>query len=179
MESKASTEEPRATAVYRGDRIEVSSDVYSELSSSGYGRKEDSKFILEFYEAMYLLEAGKIKILDEEGETISFEELAEIAQRKQSDAWTKFLVYKDLRSRGYVVREGFGLGTDLRVYERGEYPEKPAKYVVFALDEGIERSVEDIRRCVREITVMGKEAIIAVLERRGEVIYYRVSATKL
>jgi len=77
-----------------------------------------------------------------------------------------------------VVREGFGFGTDLRVYERGDYPKKAAKYVVFALDEGIEKRMADLQQSVREMAKMGKEAIIAVLERRGEVIYYKVSKAR-
>jgi len=74
-----------------------------------------------------------------------------------------------------VVKDGFGFGTDLRVYERGDFPSKAAKFVVFALDEGTEKSVGDLRDSVKQIVRMGKEAIVAVIERRGEVIYYRVS----
>ena len=88
------------------------------------------------------------------------------------------MIYRDLRSRGYVVREGFGFGTDLRVYERGDYPKKPAKYVVFALDEGIEKGMSELQKSVKEMAKMGKEAIIAVIERRGEVIYYKVSRAR-
>ena len=63
----------------------------------------------------------------------------------------------------------------MRVYERGDYPKKAAKYVVFALDEGIEKGVAELQKSVKEMAKMGKEAIIAVIERRGEVIYYKVS----
>ncbi len=168
----------KLVATYDGERIKVSGEVYSQLAPSGYGRKENRSFVLEFYEAMYLVDLGKLSVLDKHGRNMTFEDLAELAQRRQEDSWTKYLVYRDLRTRGYVAREGFGLGTDLRVYERGEYPEKAAKYIVFALDEGIEKEVEELRNYVREISIMGKEAIIAVLERRGEVIYYRVSTTR-
>jgi tRNA-intron endonuclease len=171
-------EKPLLLAEYKKGKIEVSDTVYSSLSASGYGKRENKTFVLEFYEAMYLVETGKLRVLNEDGKELKFHELAEIAQKAQNDAWTKYIVYRDLRTRGYVVREGFGIGTDLRVYDRGEYPDKPAKYVVFALDEGMEKNVEDIRKYVREIAVMGKEAIIAVLERRGEVIYYRVSEAR-
>ena len=74
-----------------------------------------------------------------------------------------------------MVKDGFGFGTDLRVYERGDFPDKAAKFVVFALDEGTEKSLEDLRDSVRQIVKMGKEAIVAVIERRGEVIYYKVT----
>ena len=151
---------------------------YGELEESGYGTKEDHDLVLKDYEALYLVYGKKMLLEDKRGKELSFEKLAELAQRKSGDSWTKFVIYRDLRSRGYIVREGFGFGTDLRVYERGDYPKKPAKYVVFALDEGIEKGMADLQKSVKEMAKMGKEAIIAVIERRGEVIYYKVSRAR-
>jgi tRNA-intron endonuclease, archaea type len=149
-----------------------------ELEESGYGTRGEGGLVLRDYEALYLLYAKKLELSNEGGKAVGFERLAELHQRKASDSWTKFIIYRDLRTRGYVVREGFGFGTDLRVYERGDYPQKPAKYVVFALDEGIEKRLSELQKSVREMARMGKEAIIAVIERRGEVIYYRVSRAR-
>lgn len=150
----------------------------AELEESGYGSKEGGSLVLRDYEALYLVYAKKLNLKDEDGKTVGFEELAELTQKRASDSWTKFIIYRDLRGRGYTVREGFGFGTDLRVYERGDFPKKPAKYVVFALDEGIEKSMSDLQTSVKEMSRMGKEAIIAVIERRGEVIYYKVSRAR-
>jgi len=153
-------------------------DRFGELEESGYGTLEGQHLILRDYEALYLVYCKKMRLEDEHGNEVDFERLAELAQKKAGDSWTKFVIYRDLRSRGYIVREGFGFGTDLRVYERGDYPKKPAKYVVFALDEGIEKGMADLQKSVKEMAKMGKEAIIAVIERRGEVIYYKVSRAR-
>jgi tRNA-intron endonuclease, archaea type len=166
-------------AALEGEGIRVTErDRYGELEESGYGTKEGKDLVLRDYEALYLLYAKKLEIEAKGGEKLTFEQLAELAQKKARDSWTKFVIYRDLRSRGYIVRDGFGFGTDLRVYERGDYPKKPAKYVVFALDEGIEKGMADLQKSVREMAKMGKEAIIAVIERRGEVIYYKVSRAR-
>ena len=153
-------------------------DRFGELEESGYGSRDGQELLLRDYEALYLLYAKKLDLEDKAGRSIGFEKLAELAQKKAGDSWTKFVIYRDLRSRGYIVREGFGFGTDLRVYERGDYPKKPAKYVVFALDEGIEKGMADLQKSVKEMARMGKEAIVAVIERRGEVIYYKVSRAR-
>ena len=153
-------------------------DRFGELEASGYGTRKDGKLELRDYEALYLLYAKKLQLKDKRGAVVEFDRLAELSQSKAGDAWTKFMIYRDLRSRGYVVREGFGFGTDLRVYERGDYPKKPAKYVVFALDEGIEKEMSELKDSVKEMAKMGKEGIIAVIERRGEVIYYKVSKAR-
>jgi tRNA-intron endonuclease len=162
-----------------GDLVRVSDkERFGELEGSGYGSREGAELVLKDYEALYLVYTKKLDLGDEAGMKVSFEKLAELAQTRAADSWTRFVIYRDLRSRGYVVREGFGFGTDLRVYERGDYPKKPAKYVVFALDEGIEKGMGDLQKSVKEMAKMGKEAIIAVIERRGEVIYYKVSKAR-
>ena len=181
METQPATEEkiaPIGAEIHDGRIRVVDADRLGELESAGYGKRDGKSFILEDYEALYLLYSQKLKLVDGKGRDVTFEALADAAQKKAGDSWTKFIIYRDLRTRGYVVREGFGFGTDLRVYERGDYPKKAAQYVVFALDEGIEKGVDDLQKSVREMAKMGKEAIIAVIERRGEVIYYKVSRAR-
>jgi len=150
-------------------------DRFGELEEVGYGERQGKAIRLKDFEALYLLYSGKMALKDGRGRNVTFEELAKASQSKVKDSWTKFIIYRDLRSRGYVVKDGFGFGTDLRVYERGDFPAKAAKFVIFALDEGTEKSLGDLRDSVKQIVRMGKEAIVAVIERRGEVIYYRVT----
>jgi len=162
-------------ATLSGGRVTVDdSGRFGELEQAGYGERDDKRLVLKDYEALYLLNTGRLKLRDGRGKQVSFEALAETSQLAASDSWTKFIIYRDLRSRGYIVKDGFGFGTDLRVYERGDFPLKAAKFVVFALDEGTETEVEELAESVRQIIKMGKESIVAVIERRGEVIYYKV-----
>ncbi len=71
--------------------------------------------------------------------------------------------------------DGFGFGSDFRVYERGDYGEKGAKFLIFGLNEGQQEKIGILQNKIDEITQMGKEPIIAVIERRGEVIYYKIN----
>jgi len=147
-----------------------------QLRNKGYGDKENNNYLLETYEALYLLHLNKLVITN--GDVVDFSDLLKHALRYDKEIVTKFLVYRDLRSRGYVVKEGFGFGTDFRVYERGGYEKKRAKYVVFCVNEGINVKVGELSKHVREIETMGKNAIAAVVERRGEVIYYKLTNMK-
>jgi tRNA-intron endonuclease len=147
-----------------------------QLRNKGYGDKEDNNYFLETYEALYLLHLNKLVITN--GDVVDFSDLMKHALKYDKEIVTKFLVYRDLRSRGYVVKEGFGFGTDFRVYERGGYEKKRAKYVVFCVNEGINVKVGELSKHVREIETMGKNAIAAVVERRGEVIYYKLTNMK-
>jgi len=47
--------------------------------------------------------------------------------------------------------------------------------LVFGLNEGKQEKVEKLQKKVEEITKMGKEPIIAVIQRQGEIIYYKIS----
>jgi len=147
-----------------------------QLRNKGYGDKENNNYLLETYEGLYLLHLNKLVITN--GDVVDFSDLLKHALRYDKEIVTKFLVYRDLRSRGYVVKEGFGFGTDFRVYERGGYEKKRAKYVVFCVNEGINVKVGELSKHVREIETMGKNAIAAVVERRGEVIYYKLTNMK-
>ncbi|RPJ30479.1 MAG: tRNA-intron lyase [Nitrosopumilales archaeon] len=144
-----------------------------QLRNKGFGDKEDNDYLLETYEALYLLYLNKLVITN--GSIDNFGSLLKHVLKYDKEIVTRFLVYRDLRSRGYVVKEGFGFGADFRVYERGEYEKKRAKYVVFCINEGINVKVGELSKNVREIETMGKNAIAAVVERRGEVIYYKLT----
>lgn len=147
-----------------------------QLRNKGFGDKEDDDYLLETYEALYLLYLNKLVITN--GSIDNFGSLLKHVLKYDKEIVTRFLVYRDLRSRGYVVKEGFGFGADFRVYERGEYEKKRAKYVVFCINEGINVKVGEVSKNVREIETMGKNAIAAVVERRGEVIYYKLTNMK-
>jgi len=145
-----------------------------QLRNRGFGEKEDSDYVLKSYEALYLSYTKKITVKDHD-KILGFEDLVRILIKRDKNILTKFMVYRDLRSRGYVAKEGFGFGVDFRVYERGDFDTKPAKYVVFGINEGINLGVDDFSQIIKDIGKMGKDAIIAVVERRGEIIYYKVS----
>ena len=145
-----------------------------QLRNRGFGEKEDSEYVLKSYEALYLSYTKKITVKDHD-KILGFEDLVRILIKRDKNILTKFMVYRDLRSRGYIPKEGFGFGVDFRVYERGEYEKKAAKYVVFGISEGTKIKAENLAETIDHITKMGKDAVVAVIERRGEVIYYKMS----
>lgn len=151
-----------------------------ELSSKGYGITEDGKFNLAFYEALFLLGKGAIEVKDEKNkEKIDFQDLLKRFQSIDKDAWVRYLIYRDLRSRGYVAREGFGLGIDFRLYERGDYGKGTAKHLIFGIQEGKPVSVEKLARTQRYVQNLKKNLVLAVINRRGEIVYYSLSELNL
>lgn len=145
-----------------------------ELELKGYGDVEKEKLFLKSFEALYLLYCDKL-ILKKAKKRIDFDAMMRICQKQDDQILTKFLIYRDLRNRGYVVKDGFGFGSDFRVYERGQFGEKGAKFLIFGLNEGQQEKMGNLQKKIEQITQMGKEPVIAVIERRGEVIYYKIN----
>jgi len=150
-----------------------------EISSRGYGVTENDELLLTFYEALYLLDKGLLEVENEEGEKVDFQKLLQCYESVDENAWANYLTYRDLRGRGYVVREGFGVGVDFRVYERGEYGKDTAKYLILSIQEGKPISLEDLTRAMTQCQSLKKELILAVMNRRGEIVYYSVSQLTL
>lgn len=149
-------------------------EMMHELQLKGYGELEKGKLFLKPFESLYLLYADKL-ILHKAKKQINFDDLLNLCQKNDSETLTKFLIYRDLKTRGYVVKDGFGFGSDFRVYERGQFGEKGAKFLIFGLNEGQQEKMGTLQKKIEQITQMGKEPIIAVIERRGEVIYYKIN----
>ncbi len=142
-----------------------------QLRNKGFGEVFNNEYILSNLETLYLLNNNKLKLLGKK--EYNFSSLLKTLLKKDKKILTKYLIYRDLRSKGYVVKEGFGFGTDFRIYERGEYGKKPSKYVSIGINEGLNIKSKDFVDTIDQIENMGKDTVIAVIERRGEVIYYK------
>jgi tRNA-intron endonuclease len=145
------------------------------LTLRGYGTLEDEVFTLAFYEALYLADKGMLEVKDEKGSPVNFQKLLHCYEGVNENAWVNYLVYRDLRSRGYVAREGFGAGIDFRVYERGEYGKETAPYLVLSVQEGKTLGVEELADALQRCQSQKKELILAAMNRRGEIVFYSVS----
>jgi tRNA-intron endonuclease, archaea type len=145
------------------------------LSNRGYGILENKELTLAFFEAMYLADKGMLEAKTSSGEIVDFQMLLHNYETINENAWVNYLVYRDLRGRGYVVRDGFGVGTDFRVYERGAYGKSAASFLVLGIQEGKPLPIDMLANVLQQSQSQKKELIIAVINRRGEIVYYSVS----
>lgn len=163
-------------AVLKGNRVVIESLGEAEpLLQGGYGSplEDGGGSTLSPCEALYLVSEKRLKVVEGEGGLeLGFRELLNKLRAVDEDVWTKYLIYRDLRKRGYVVRDGVGLGIDFRVYARGTYGEKAARYIVFGVCEGTPVPVKRLWNILYIALNMKKQLIVAVMDRRGEIVYY-------
>lgn len=161
------------TLAEKGVIISEQSSV-DQLTSRGYGTLEGKVFTLAFFEALYLQDKGMLEAKDKDGVVVDFQNLLHCYEEQNENAWVNFLIYRDLRSRGYVVREGFGKDIDFRIYERGSYGKDTAPYLILGTQEGKPLPVDDLAAALKKCQSQKKELILAVMNRRGEIVYYTV-----
>lgn len=144
-----------------------------QLRNKGFGEVFNTEYILNGLEALYLLNTSKLKLIG--NKEYDFSSLLKALLLKDKKILTRYLIYRDLRSKGYVIKNGFGFGNDFRIYDRGEYGKKPSKFISIGINEGLNIKSKDFADIIEQIENMGKDAVIAVIERRGEVIYYKTN----
>ncbi len=149
------------------------------LTQRGYGTLEDKAFTLTFFESLYLQDKGMLEVKDTNGSAVDFQNLLHCYENVNENAWVNYLIYRDLRSRGYVVREGFGVGIDFRIYERGAYGKDTAPYLILGTQEGKPLPIDDLAGALQKCQTQKKELILAVMNRRGEIVYYSVGEMHL
>ncbi|MFH1328566.1 MAG: tRNA-intron lyase, partial [Candidatus Bathyarchaeota archaeon] len=128
------------------------------------------------YEALHLMAGGWLEVSSKKPDVkIEFEELLRTYMKIDKKIWAKYLIYRDLRERGYAVKLGFGLGVDFRVYERGVYGREAAKYIIYSIFEGEPLPIREVADALSSAQNLKKELILGVIERRGEIVYYSLS----
>ena len=145
-----------------------------QLNQKGYGEIGESKLLLKSFESLYLLFTDRLTIFKGK-KNVDFDSYLQICKKQDKDILTKFLVYRDLRNRGYTVKDGLGFGSDFTVYDKPFSQKLPSKFLVFSLNEGKHEKISNMQKKIEKISKIGKEPIIAVVQRQGEIIYYKIS----
>jgi tRNA-intron endonuclease len=154
-----------------GDTVRLGPEGLSLYEQGGYGRPGKKGLALSPHEALYLVHRQKIQIPDH-----TFDSLLSLFSREPGFLRT-FLVYRDLRERGYAVQPG---PHDFRVYRRGERSGTgESRYLVRVLSE---RDLVHFEEMGKEATTsrhMRKAFILAVVDDEDELTYYEVRTPSL
>jgi len=146
-------------------------DQLMDIRERGFGDLKGDKLVLSVYETYYLREKRRIRVLDDGGE-LSLKELVKRTAKGSLEIWIKYLVYRDLRDRGYIVRESER--ADFEIHGKGA--ERRLVKIIF--EGGETTSLQRLEREVRSADVERKELILAVVDRRTDIVYYSVSLLK-
>ncbi|HJJ38988.1 MAG TPA: tRNA-intron lyase [Methanocorpusculum sp.] len=163
---------------FDGTYCTASEDASVLYEQNGYGRQErDGRLRLEPCEALYLEARGKIEL-----EGYTFNTLL-AACTKDPSFLRNFIVYRDIRERGYVITVGHADKNQtaakntafFRIFPRGQRPGKGnSRYLLRVLSE---RDLIDFSVLIRDAKTaanMRKQLVLAVLDDEHELTYYEV-----
>ena len=151
-----------------GARLFYSQGSYGEIVDKG-------KVKLSYLEALYLQERGKLVIRDGRGREMGFEQVLGKAKRSEPNLWVRFRVFRDLRSRGYIVKTALKFGADFRIYDRGVKPgEDHARWVVYPVHEGSVLTWYEFAAKNRVAHSTKKRLMLGIVDDEGDVTYYEV-----
>ena len=136
------------------------------------GAEFDRPLELSLFETLYLAEKGKIDVLDSGSRRlIKIKELKNHSKKNHDLFLDKYIVYKDLREKSYVVRPGLKFGTHFAVYEKGPGIDH-APFMVSIKKSREKIGTFDIVRAGRLATTVRKQFVIASPDiKNGDVDY--------
>lgn len=175
-------EEDPAPVIFENGKGYVASEDSDRISQQGfYGNRIDgNKLELEPVELLHLIERKRVMVETPEGKDVGPDYIVKELLDDDPNLWTRYLVFRDLRSRGYAVRQGFGGGIGFRVYARGDKPgSSSANQLVYVLKEGVPISLSDLDMVTQTASGSRKALVFALVDQNGEVNFYRVAQATL
>lgn len=129
---------------------------------------------LDLVEVAYLVQAEKLDVR-EGGEPLGLGDLLRIGDREFPGFEVRYLVYRDLRQRGYVVKPGVP-PLDFRVFPRGGGPDtSPTKYWIRALSERAVFDLTELESHLEKVAHVRKDLVLAVVDEESDITYYRAA----
>ena len=166
------------SAILTGERVitESSDEAREFYNQSRFGTlTENGKVELSLLEALYLLEKGRLFVKSEAGRKVSFESYVKKARKVEPNLWIRYVVFKDMRNRGYIIKTALKFGADFRVYDRGIKPgEDHAKWIVFPVHEGSTLTWHEFSAKNRVAHSTKKRLLMGVVDAENDCTYYEV-----
>ncbi|MBD3312736.1 tRNA-intron lyase [archaeon] len=162
------------------DKVVVMGDLsrLQSLRDKGFfGSIINDKLELSLCEALYLMERGKLHVSDKRA--LSLKGFIKRAKKVDSRFWTRFKVYSDIRSKGYITRAALKFGADFSVYDKGTVPGRHhSKWLLFAVSADESFNWRELSAMNRVAHSVKKDLLVGVLDSEGDVTYYSTNWIK-
>jgi len=154
---------------------EESRNLYDQ---SRYGEIKDNKVQYSFVEALYLLEKGRVDLLENK-KSLKFDDFVKYATKKEPNFWIRYVAYRDMRNRGYIVKTALKFGADFRIYDRGIKPgEDHAKWIMYPVKETSGMTWYEFSAKNRVAHSTRKRLLLAIVDDENDVTFYECLWTR-
>jgi len=175
LSSSKDTKKSEVVGTWTGNNVNVTNGPQANaIYNKGYFGTPQSGggIVLEPTEAVYLSESRDLSV-ELDGRIMDFPSMFQHALALESGFDIRYIVYRDLRKRGFIVRGSSPM--DFKVYARGEKPPRgKVAYMIRAVSESspfILRDVSGQMDNMRE----GIGFLMAIVDEEGDLTYYGIS----
>jgi tRNA-intron endonuclease, archaea type len=147
----------------------------STVYARGYfGTVGPSGLQLDRFESVYLAEMGRLAVVRPSGRPVEWSEVFRRAARVAPGFAVRYIVYRDLRQRGYVVRAS-PPPAEFAVLPRGGVLHKtPARFWVAVFSERVPFDLAALFDLASRAQGAKKSLLLALVDEESDLTYYRV-----
>lgn len=164
-----------ATGVLRDDRVVVpdGSEASTVHNKGSYGTPVSGGGLdLALVEALYLVELDRLAVQDH-----GFVDLLVHGTRARQGFEIRYLTYRDLRTRGFVVTLA---GDRFDVFPRGRTPkDAEPEAVVRPISERASFRLTEVVEDRDRARDAGRDLLLALVDEEGDLTYYRIEEARL
>ncbi|MCK5449518.1 tRNA-intron lyase [Candidatus Pacearchaeota archaeon] len=150
------------------------------FATSRFGEKIGEKIFYSLSEALYLIDDKKMEILNPQNKKLTQEEILRKFEKIDKKFKIKYLVFKDLRKKGYIVKSALKFGAEFRIYDKGKKVDKShSKWICFPVSENKQINWQEFSAKNRIANSIKKNLLVAIVDEEGAISYYEVKWTRI
>ena len=148
-----------------------SKEAQNLFATKKFGERSGEKIFYSLSEALFLVQDKKMEIEDYKNKVLSENEILRKFERIDKKFKNKFIVFKDLRKKGYIVKTALKFGAEFRVYEKRK---NHSKWILFPVSENKSITWQDFSAKNRVAHSTKKNLLIAIVDEETKVSYYEI-----
>ena len=140
------------------------------------GELKDGKVIYSPFEAFYLVEKHVAMFVSlKKAKQLTENELISLLSKKDKKFHEKYIIFKHLKNKGYIVKTGLKFGEEFRVYKKSE---KHARWIVFPISSNEKIQPKELISKSRITHSTGKKLLLAIVDSEEDITFYEIDWVK-
>lgn len=167
-------------AIFISDKIfSNTKEAFTLFEAQRFGEQTGEKIFYTIQETLFLIETKKMQVFDSKNKLMSESSLMKKFEKLDKKFKIKYIVFRDLRQKGLIVKTALKFGAEYRVYEKGKKIGKDhARWILFPVSETQQLTWQDFSAKNRIAHSTNKNLLIAVVDEENQVSYYEVNWLK-
>ena len=144
-------------------------------SKNYFGSFEKNSLVLSLIESLFLIEQGKLVVRKSKNSFFDYDSFLRKSVRTDKRFLQRYIVFRNLRLRGYILRAALKYGADFLVYDRGKQPGKGhSKWLLFTASESEMFSWRAWVANNRVAHSVRKKILLGIVDDNSDVTYYDI-----